>query len=626
MLNGMDDVTTYRRRHAEDRGLNHCNRFAYFGTAGKPDSARPSAGDSGGEPCGVSWSTGTQRTAPQFLSYGDGIEILIRSECAVFLRGYAVGGPTGLTNPDAQGLLARVLDKYLQDGQFTPEQYDGSFTLVLLDGRNGRVEMFRNLVGNTFTYYCEVPEGLVFGSNLAEVARRSGLPLRPDPEMLPVYFIYRFVSGGNTLFRGIKRLQPGERVSYQDGRLSVKQIQTFADFDEPRKTGEGESIERVEATMAEVVGNLMDIAPASAGLLSGGVDSTYIQAHWNKLWRTRNGHGKPRSAAVWLDHPATAPDQEYASSAARELDTDHLALRLTGLDARQMSETLSAVGEMPNHVQSFYFGPLARAMADSGITAGLCGEGADGLFGNSGGDELLSAQGFCKRFPTRVLRALGALVSQGLGHIYAAHCFRLSNRLHDTTSFLHPINSAAAFTNWDLVSACFGFRSASKALVYRQGILRRFRVPEDGAHLQRALAIGYLAEAVNTASYWNQLAANSEIEFLCPFLDSRILRAATNIDLNARFVPGNPKQVLKKSLARHVPEGFVNRPKRGFGQPIFEWLAEGGMLRGAVEKIGGHEFLDKKTLQRAKARPDWFLYNLLIYDLWHKAFMENRGT
>ncbi len=518
-----------------------------------------------------------------------------------------------------------MLDDYLRDGRFSPEQYDGSFTLVLLDGRKGRVEMFRNLVGSTFTYYCETPEGLVFGSNLAEVARRSGLPLRPDAEMLPVYFIYRFVPGGNTLFEGIKRLQPGERVSYQDGRLSVEQVQTFADFDEPRKTGERESIERVEATMAEVVGNLMEIAPGSAGLLSGGVDSTYIQAHWNKLWRTP-GDGKPRSAAVWLDHPATAPDQDYASSAARQLDTSHLAVRLTGLDARQMSETLSAIGEMPNHVQSFYFGPLARTMAEQGITAGLCGEGADGLFGNSGGDILLSAQGFRRRFPARALRAFGALASHCLGHVYAAHCFRLSNRLNDTTGFLHPINSAAAFTNWDLVTACFGSPSASQALVYRQGLLRRFRVPEDGAHLQEALAIGYLGEAVNTAAYWNQLAADSEIEFFCPFLDSRVLRAATNMDLNARFVPGNPKQVLKKSLARHVPEEFVNRPKRGFGQPIFEWLAEGGMLRGAVENISDHEFLDKRTFRRAKAKPDWFLYNLLIYDLWHKAFIKKCGT
>ena len=37
----MDDVTTLRPMHAANRGAKHCNRFAYFGTVGKPNSAGP---------------------------------------------------------------------------------------------------------------------------------------------------------------------------------------------------------------------------------------------------------------------------------------------------------------------------------------------------------------------------------------------------------------------------------------------------------------------------------------------------------------------------------------------------------------------------------------------------------
>ena len=44
-------------------------------------------------------------------------------------------------------------------------------------------------------------------------------------------------------------------------------------------------------------------------------------------------------------------------------------------------DTIAATGEPPNHVQTAYFGQLARAMAARGATAGLCGEGADSLFG-----------------------------------------------------------------------------------------------------------------------------------------------------------------------------------------------------------------------------------------------------
>ena len=453
---------------------------------------------------------------------------------------------------------------------------------------------------NVFTYYCESAGGMVFGNNLAEVARRGGAPLRASREMLPVYFIYRFVPGGNTLFEGIKRLQPGEHVSYRDGQLVARQVQTFADLDEPRKTGEAESVERVEATMLEVLGSLMTLAPDAAGLLSGGVDSTYIQVHWNKLLRGRGDAKKPRTAAVWLDHPRTLPDREYSLSAARELDTDHLAVRIAGLGADLMSNTLSTIGEMPNHVQSFYFGPLAR-MAQGGITAGLCGEGADGLFGNGDAALLQYSDALRGRFPTRPLRRLGQFMAGRFGRSYAAEGFRVANILENTADKDHPLNTAAAFTDYASVAACFGREACREAANYPTAILDLYRVPRDALHLGRTMGKWYFVESVNTAAYWNHLACEHGVQFLCPFMDSRMIRAAVNIDIGARFVPGNPKQILKKSLARHLPEDFAARPKRGFGQPIFEWLGDSGPLCEAVNAIGDYDFIDRAAWRAQRA-------------------------
>ena len=49
--------------------------------------------------------------------------------------------------------------------------------------------------------------------------------------------------------------------------------------------------------------------------------------------------------------------------------------------AGYLLDALAATGEPLNHVQSAYFGHLARAMTADGVPAGLCGEGADSLFG-----------------------------------------------------------------------------------------------------------------------------------------------------------------------------------------------------------------------------------------------------
>ena len=64
------------------------------------------------------------------------------------------------------------------------------------------------------------------------------------------------------------------------------------------------------------------------------------------------------------------------------------------------------------------------------------------------------------------------------------------------------------------------------------------------------------------------------------------------------------------------------RFKLGFGQPVFEWMAPGGQLRSWVEQIGTYDFVDAGARTIALARPNWFLYSLLCYDLWHKLFIE----
>ena len=41
-----------------------------------------------------------------------------------------------------------------------------------------------------------------------------------------------------------------------------------------------------------------------------------------------------------------------------------------------------------------------------------------------------------------------------------------------------------------------------------------------------------------------------------------------------------------------------------------------------VEQIGHYDFVDCATLQSSLACPNWFLYSLLCFDLWHKLFIE----
>ena len=190
--------------------------------------------------------------------------------------------------------------------------------------------------------------------------------------------------------------------------------------------------------------------------------------------------------------------------------------------------------------------------------------------------------------------------------------------LEDPSHPDHPVNHVAVFTDWPTLRACFGEEKVAEALSYRRALLEQQRIPDDPQ--QKLHAAGLLGEAIDTASLWTTLFQRAGADLLCPFLDSRTLRMALALDDRDRFPFRRPKGLLRDALARHVPPAIVERRKLGFGQPVFEWMAPGGVLRPMVEAIAPRDFIDRDALNASLARPNWFLFSLLCYDLWSKTF------
>jgi asparagine synthase (glutamine-hydrolysing) len=532
----------------------------------------------------------------------------------LLVRGYA--RPAGSAAPlDLERVAEEVRAHYLEHGDLAVDGLDGSFTLALLDGQARRVLLYRNIVGAGFTYYRAVGDGLLFGSNLADLVDAVGDAARANAAALPSFFLYRTVPGRETLFDGFYRLLPGEQLAWDEGGLTRTQRHTFADLTAPSRGGD--YVEELEATAAAVLRDCAAHRPRTANLLSGGVDSSYLQAVWNRV--APRGDSLPASYAVSVDHPRSWADTDYSVTAARALGTRHTLLPADTPYATYLLETLAATGEPPNHVQTAYFGRLARGMVEQGSTSGLCGEGADSLFGLELADDLINARRVRRFVPGRALRRHGASLADRLGLAWPARALRLADHVDDETHRTHPVNQVARFTEVEAVAACFGRHAVSQAAAGRRALLDRFRVPADP--LDRLHAAGFLGEAMDSASLWTTLFHGAGADLLCPYLDSRLIRFALNLPRRVRYRRGRPKHLIKRALARHVPRELAERRKLGFGQPIFEWLGRGGPLRRLVERIEPHDFLDPAALAGALARPGWFLYSLLCYDLWHKLFV-----
>jgi asparagine synthase (glutamine-hydrolysing) len=553
---------------------------------------------------------------------GEGAELFLRgpASCtrlftwdslALLIRGHArPAGSTGAVDLDR--LAEELRCHYLEQGILAVDDLDGSFTIALLDGQAGRVILYRNLVGAGFTYYHPAPGGLLFGGNLAELVQATGRRPHPNREVLPTYFLYRCVPGPETLFADFYRLLPGEQLIWDRRGLTRQQRHTFAHLAGTHPIQPERVLDDLEQTMTAVLADCAALRPQAANLLSGGVDSSYLQAIWN-----RSVPGSlPRSFSVSVDHPHTWLDTDYALTASQALGSRHTLVPADQPYATYLLDTLESTGEPLNHVQSAYFGHLARVMVEQGVPAGVCGEGADSLFGLGLANHIHNAGLLRRLLPLSGLRCLGSrLRAERL-----AYTCRLASFLDDTTQLEHPVNTVASFTEPSLVEACFGKGGLEAGAAARRALLDRFAVPQNP--MDRLHAMGFLGEAMDSAGLWTTLFNRAGGDLLCPFLDSRLLRFALSLPAALRYPFRRPKDLLKRALARHVPEAMARRVKLGFGQPIFEWLGPGGQLRPLVEDLGQHDFVDRAVLDRARQRPGWFLYSLLCYDLWYKRFIE----
>jgi asparagine synthase (glutamine-hydrolysing) len=570
---------------------------------------------------------------------GEGTELFLRgapSCCRLFtwdglallLRGHA--RPSEMRGAlDLERVAEELRCHYLEHGVLAVDDLEGSFTLALLDSQAERVLLYRNLIGSGFTYYRGGADGLLFGGNLAELVDLSAEARAPNHEALPSFFLFRCVPGRETLFNDFYRLLPGEQISWDRRGLTRVQRHTF-----PSLRGEtvpaGAALDCVEEVMTAVLQDCAALYPRACNLLSGGVDSSYIQAIWNQISISQDPSARPASYSVSVDHPHTWMDTDYAMTASQALGTRHTLTPADGPYMAYLMNALASTGEPLNHVQSAYFGHLARAMRADGVQAGLCGEGADSLFGLGLANKIHNARLLRLLLPLSTLRSVLGGAAGVLGYPLLAETCRLANHIDDFSDLHHPINRIAAFADWQAVKECFGAAAVDRAARERRRLLDLYGVNYEAQ--DRLHAAGFLGEAMDSAGLWVTLFNRAGLDLLCPFLDSRMLRLALNLPTEVRYPFRRPKDLLKRALAKRAPQELATRCKLGFGQPIFEWLGEGGQLRHVVERLGRHDFVEPATLARVKERPTWFLYSLLCYDTWHRIFIErslepvNRGN
>jgi asparagine synthase (glutamine-hydrolysing) len=480
-----------------------------------------------------------------------------------------------------------LLHLYDRDGASMVHKLRGMFAFAIWDARERRLFAARDRLGIKPFFYRNTEGGLAFGSEIKALLEID----RPDMDVsaLRDFFSYKYVPHPKTIYSGIHRLPPAHSLSWAGGRLETRRY--WEPDAQTRITRMGEASERLGELLAQVVPE-HTLSDVPVGLfLSGGIDSTTLAAHLDR----------PRTFTLAVDSPRFN-EAEAARLVASHFDTRHVEEPAAAIDLAEAIRTIPRLYDEPFGDSAAWSTWLVSRMAARHVKVALTGEG---------GDELFLGYRYYDKFPTYrstvLRRGLAGLVppfsraGRSLGR-------RAATGLERYAAFLpaFTIRQKRALLSPDLLEPEYDDLWHVRRF-WREDLdpLKRLQWADIHAHLP-----GGLLTKVDRASMAHSLEARP------PLLDHRLVEFALSLDTGLLRDPGSGqgKLVVRELMGPRVPAGLFDRPKKGFGLPVREWVRrEPELLRSAFLRLTKAGIVRGGSIPRLDNDQTW---SLLVLDRW----------
>ncbi|HSP71891.1 MAG TPA: asparagine synthase (glutamine-hydrolyzing), partial [Gaiellaceae bacterium] len=193
------------------------------------------------------------------------------------------------------------------------DHLDGMFAFAIWDARRERLLLARDRVGKKPLHVAHLDRGLAFGSDVRALLLAAEQTPALDEANVPEFLFQRYVGGDRSLFRGVKRVLPGELLVYDRERLSHRRYWQLQPSQEPHRLAAGSLRTLLRGAVEE---RLMSDVPLGV-LLSGGVDSAAVLGLMREA-----GADSVASFTIGFDNPLY-DERARARAAARLHGSDH---------------------------------------------------------------------------------------------------------------------------------------------------------------------------------------------------------------------------------------------------------------------------------------------------------------
>lgn len=515
-----------------------------------------------------------------------------------------------------------VLGLYELMGLKCLEYLNGDFAFAIVDLSRRKLFLVRDRVGVKPLYLWQQGGDLVFGSEVKALLSGGVAPVFAS-EGLQSYFVFKYVPGNATLFRGINRLPPGHYLEYDLESTKTEVVR----FWQPeaacnRDLSYEEASQRIRETVLDATRSRLVSDVPVGNFLSGGLDSSIIAS----IIRDQEQivHYCARQSSADVSQEGTTSDFAYARRLA-----DDWRLRFQAVDIGAAEATLEAIG-----TTAFF---CDDTIADSAqiptylITQGaarssrvfLSGMGADELFLGYAGHVLSLLDSYVGRVPGNAV-ALSWLsnLAQGKG------------RFKSVRRYVYRLGKYHTYPYRCGIYSLVGDYENSMSLVGGdREVIADFLggyFPSGGDPFEGFKAFEFDNFLQKNLAYTDRMSMANSVEVRVPFLDHRVVNLAYSLPRSFKLSPwGSGKRILKDAYRNIVPPYVVGRRKAGFGMPIrsifgsrdramalldLDLLAQAG----SVDVVAVNAVVNRHVLGLEDNSS--LIYALLTFQEWYKRF------
>jgi asparagine synthase (glutamine-hydrolysing) len=170
-----------------------------------------------------------------------------------------------------------IVHAYEQWGDACVERFRGMFAFAVWDAPRRRLLLARDRMGIKPLYWAMADGRLIFGSEIKAILESGIVRVEANERAIPELLSTRYLSGAETLFKGVYRLLPGHVLTFERGVANTRQwwdVPVGIPNPAVAAMTETEAVAEFRARLEDAVRTrLMSDVPLGM-FLSGGLDSS----------------------------------------------------------------------------------------------------------------------------------------------------------------------------------------------------------------------------------------------------------------------------------------------------------------------------------------------------------------